>query len=222
MTKQQENAERIMIICAHPDDEIIGCGGTIAKYTQEGKKVFTVILSYGEGSHPWLKENKIRNLRINESSHAGKIVGTSETSFIGVTDGMFRDDILKNPAVVDRVKEHILRINPDKIFTHSYDDVLFYDHKMTYNTVIRAAKRANYQGEIYSFNIWNPINVRKRNLPKLTVDITNTFSRKVKALNCFKSQKMALYQLTPVIYIRAIFHGIEKGFKFAEIFYKVK
>ena len=49
----------MLVVCAHPDDNILGAGGTIAKYSSEGKKVITVIASYGESGNPWLKENVI-------------------------------------------------------------------------------------------------------------------------------------------------------------------
>jgi LmbE family N-acetylglucosaminyl deacetylase len=45
----------VLVIVAHNDDHIIGAGGTLAKYAQEGKKVRTIIMSYGESSHPHLK-----------------------------------------------------------------------------------------------------------------------------------------------------------------------
>lgn len=222
MNQNLEKKDRILVICAHPDDEIIGCGGTIAKYSQSGHEIYTIIFSYGEGSHPWLKETNVINTRIKESHSAGKVVGTKETFFIGVADGSFSLDIEKRPIIIDTLKDLIIKINPNKIFTHSFDDVMYYDHRSTYDTVIKVLKRINFKGEVYTFNIWNPINLRKRNLPKLVIDITDTFSKKIKALGMFKSQKVALIQLTPVVYIRAFFHGLTKGFKFAEIFYKIK
>lgn len=59
-----------MVFCAHPDDEVLGAGGTIAKYAREGKKVIAVIFSYGESSHPWMKKkihDKNKSQRINQS-----------------------------------------------------------------------------------------------------------------------------------------------------------
>ena len=68
--------KRLMIICAHPDDEIFGAGGTIAKYAAEGIEVITVIFSYGESSHPWLRKRFKVEVRKTESLKAGKAVGT--------------------------------------------------------------------------------------------------------------------------------------------------
>ncbi|MBN2880578.1 PIG-L family deacetylase [Candidatus Woesearchaeota archaeon] len=217
-----EKSGKILIICAHPDDEIIGCGGTIAKFTNEGKKVHTLIFSFGESSHPWLQEDKIKGIRIKESESAGKIVGTESTEFIGVWDGAFKKYVQKNPDIVKKIKAYIKKINPDKIFTHSFDDVIYYDHKITHNIVMQAIEEIKFTGEIYTFNIWNPLTIRKRDSPKLIVDITNTFTKKVDALKCFKSQKVALVQLTPVVYIRAFMNGLNKGFRFAEEFSRIK
>jgi len=202
--------EKILIICAHPDDETIGCGGTISKYSLQGKHVETIIMSYGEGSHPWLQKKKLQDIRVNEANNAGKILGVKKTTFLGVKDGDFKNDIKRKPIFIDCLADMIKEFKPNKIFTHSFDDVMYYDHKVTYETVMKAVEISKYKNEILLFNVWNPINFRKRDLPKLTVDITKTFSKKL------------IVQLTPVVYIRAILHGLNMGFKFAEIFYKLK
>jgi len=53
MAKKEGKNETILVFSAHSDDFVIGAGGTIAKYTEEGKKVIAVVFSYGERSHPW-------------------------------------------------------------------------------------------------------------------------------------------------------------------------
>ena len=55
----------IMVFAAHPDDEVIGAGGTIAKYAREGRQVVSVIFSYGEGSDPASEPENIIQKRVN-------------------------------------------------------------------------------------------------------------------------------------------------------------
>jgi len=62
--------ENIIVICSHSDDHIIGAGGTIANYVEEGKRVLAIVLSYGEKSHPWLKERFTRKFRAEEAQQA--------------------------------------------------------------------------------------------------------------------------------------------------------
>ena len=67
-------AERILILCAHPDDQIIGVGGTIAKYVKEGKSVRVVEFSSGQKSISWLKEEVMKQRRKKESMRQINII----------------------------------------------------------------------------------------------------------------------------------------------------
>jgi len=57
----------ILFLCAHNDDQIVGAGGTIAKYAKEGRKIVTIIFSFGETSMPYLQEKISRRTRVLES-----------------------------------------------------------------------------------------------------------------------------------------------------------
>jgi LmbE family N-acetylglucosaminyl deacetylase len=212
--------ETVMVFCAHPDDEIIGAGGTIAKYSKEGKDVITVIFSYGESSHLWMKRKYTVTTRVNEAKKAGKIVGTKKTIFLGLRDGMLLKDV-KEKKLEGVIANLIKKYKPTKIFTHSHDDMIFVDHKAVSNVMTKMLKKIKYQGDMYIFDIWNPMTVRRRNKPKMMVDVSRTFSTKMKALQCFKSQSFVIAELKPLIYIRAIKNGLAIGVKFAEKFYKV-
>ncbi|MBD3309716.1 hypothetical protein GF351_00705 [Candidatus Woesearchaeota archaeon] len=211
----------IMVFCAHPDDEIIGMGGSIARYADEGKDIITVIFSYGEKSHLWLKEHHTVRMRTKECRKAAGIVGIRETIFLGFRDTRLSKEV-KTREAFEKVENIIRKYRPAKIFTHSIDDIIYPDHKAVHNLVVKVTEEVGYKGELYSFSIWNPILVRKRNRPKLVVDISGTFDRKKKALGCFKSQKLALAQLLPGIYSKAVIHGQKAGVKYAEVFYKIR
>ncbi|MFW5746544.1 MAG: PIG-L deacetylase family protein [Nanoarchaeota archaeon] len=218
------NPETVLILCAHPDDEILGVGGTIAQYTAEGKMVRTVIFSKGEGSHPWMREKVVHTIRMQESMVAGHLVGTDETIFLGLRDGQLTKDC-KDPSVAERIKAIILRYKPDKIFTHDMDDLVYPDHKAVNKVVLTVVDelmaKNRWRGDVYTFNIWF-MNFRKTLKPKLVVDISSTFRQKRKALRAFKSQKIALLQLIPFVYAKAFFDGLHSDVRFAETFYKVR
>jgi len=72
--KKPVKKETILILGAHSDDFVIGAGGTMAKYTQEGKKIISVVFSYGEKSHPWLKEDVVQKMRSEEAAKASKLL----------------------------------------------------------------------------------------------------------------------------------------------------
>lgn len=217
----KEIKETVMLFCAHPDDEILGMGGTIAKYSKDGKEIIAVIFSYGEGSHPWMKKKFTIKTRVKESRRAGKIVGCKKTIFLALKDGSLTDET-KKPKTIKMIKGLIKKYNPSKIFTHSFDDVIYKDHKAVYAAIKRVMEEINYKGDAYTFNIWNVTNIRKRNLPKMIVDASATFRTKLRALKEFKSQKVALVQLMPVVYLRGFKHGFEGNYRWGEKFYKIR
>jgi LmbE family N-acetylglucosaminyl deacetylase len=212
--------ETVMIFCAHPDDEVIGPGGTIAKYAKEGRNIVTVIFSYGESSHMWMKKKYTITTRVAEANEAGKIIGTKKTVFLGLRDGMLLQDARtrKTESIIEKL---IKRYNPVRIFTHSHDDFIFPDHKAVNDTVTKVLRKIRYKGDVFIFDIWNFITPRRRNRPKMIVDISDTFKTKMKALKCFKSQSFVIAELKPLIYMRAIRNGIAIKAKFGERFYKI-
>ena len=215
-----EKKESIFVICAHSDDQILGPGGTVAKYAKEGKETFTIIFSYGETSHFWLKKKVSVEIRVKEAQAADKVIGGSGVVFFGLTEGKFLEDV-KDKKIKDRIKELIKEKNPDKIFTHSIDDP-HADHKDVYNVVKEIVDEINYEGSLLCFDVWNIIDFKKREKPKLYVDITDTFKTKMKALHCFRSQRLVMLFPYINVYIKAFINGLKNDCKYAEKFYKIK
>jgi LmbE family N-acetylglucosaminyl deacetylase len=215
--------DTILVLCAHNDDQIIGVGGTMVKYAREGKKVITVIFSFGELSHPHLKTEVITKTRIKESMESEKILGGSGIKYLGLTEHQCAN-MLKNEEKKEKIKRIIKKIiekeSPSKIFTHSRDDPHTL-HRNVYRLVMETIKEARVGGDVYSFDIWNPIKIRGRNAPKLVVDITRTFSKKIKALKSHKSQKITIISLLWNVYLKAIMQGWKNKCKYAEVFYKI-
>ncbi len=222
--KKQASAKKfndtVMIICAHPDDEILGAGGTIAKYAQEGKRVITVIFSYGENSHWWLQKKVTVEMRVKEAQAAGEVVGTYKTVFLGLKDFELKEEV-KNRKRLRPLEKLILKYNPSRIFTHSSDDIIYADHKAVWDAVDYVTNKIKYPGDIYVFNIWAK-DIRLSKNPKLLIDISDTFKIKLNALKCFKSQHMAIFQLYPGMLWKAFRNGLSNRSRFAESFTKVK
>ncbi len=213
--------ETILIIVAHPDDEIVAVGGSIMKYVSEDKDVVSIVLSFGESSRPLVQKRITAETRIEESRNVGKKLGCKETIFLGVPDGqVFRK--LNDNDFIDKLGKIIENYNPNWIFTHSISDIFHPDHRATNKLVLKVVKKINYKGSLYSFDIWNPIAFFKRNRPKLYINITKYFDKKINAIKEFKSQWFLLYPLIPMVYLRARYYGREANYKYAERFYKVK
>ena len=209
----------LLIIVAHSDDHILGAGGIIAKYAQEGYEVNTIIFSFGEKGNPWFKKKVTSKIRILEAKKANEIVGGKEVRFFGLEEEKFTTT--ENKERGKKMLKRFLKLyKPCKVFTHSPDDV-HKDHRDVCNITLKVAKEINYPGEIFCFDVWNPFDLRKHEYPKLYINIDKTIRLKIKALNEFKSQKLAVYQLFPTIILRNLLSGLKtKGF-FAEVFYKI-
>ena len=219
----------ILVICAHSDDQVIGPGGAMAKYANEGYDVYTLIMSFGEFIQPHMKREVIAKIRIKESQKADKIMGGKGVTFLGLKENKFEKDF--NERKLDKAFKKIIKDhNPIKIFTHAPDDALN-DHRSTYRIVLRAYNEMKLTSELYTFEIWHLLNIKKRSNPKLVIDTSSTFQIKIKALKAFKSQieLATLYNylvlnnfLFFTIYIKDIFNGLKHNTRYAEVFYKVR
>lgn len=227
-----KNAKKgtMLIFCAHSDDQILGCGGTMAKYSKEGYEINTFIFSYGELSYPYMKKEHITEIRIKESEDANKIVGGSKVVFFNLKDGQVGKEISQK-KVLKKICEIMQKEKPVKIFTHAQDD-FHPDHRAVHKAIVDSYdylhKNTGFKSEIYAFEISQFWNIRKRKQPILVIDIRNEFRTKIRALHAFKSQINLFSHTIEVnllylgVYIRAIIAGIKYKTKMAEIFYKIR
>ncbi len=214
--------EKILVICAHNDDQILGAGGTLAKAVKEGGSFATIIFSYGESSHPHLREEIIRKKRLKEAEKSDKILGGSGIIFFGLKDLHFEKGI-KEKKIKSKIIEAINEHKPTKIFTHSNDDA-HPDHREVHNLVKKLIEENKIKCDIYAFDVWNIITMKKRDQPKMIVDISETFNKKIESFNVHESQTIlpGLILLRIKVYLQAIINGWKNNCKYAETFVKLK
>lgn len=183
---------KILIVAAHPDDEVLGCGGTIAKYTKEGSRVYCLFLGRGKASRGGKVIQKEQTLLEREAQRSAKILGISKIFFENFPDQQYDSvPILKIIQAVEEIKN---RIKPDIIFTHHFGD-LNKDHQVTYEAVMTAFRplpketvRNIYSFEIPSSTEWGAPKRKNYFVPNVFVDISETFNKKIKALGAYKSE----------------------------------
>lgn len=185
--------KNVLVVAAHPDDEVLGCGGTIAKLVRRGIKVQTLILGEGITSRfdkreKGLKSKELKKLKISIDK-AGKVLGVKKTFRFEFPDNRFDTvpllDIIK---AIEKVKN---KVKPDTVYTHHRGD-LNIDHRITYNAVLTACRpiKGETVKKIYSFEIpssteWNYTYIFS---PNMFVDITKTFEVKIKTLKCYEDE----------------------------------
>lgn len=186
----------IAVIAAHPDDEVLGCGGTIAAHTQKGDKVHTIILAEGITSRN-NKRDPLKQtfslLSLSESAQrANNILGVSSLSFHNFPDN--RMDSVDLLDVVKVVERYINKIKPDLIYTHHWGD-LNIDHRITNEAVITACRPVPgcfYETilffEVVSSTEWQVSSSQKMFSPNWYVDITHTLDIKIDALKAYSSE----------------------------------
>ena len=210
--------EKILVFSAHSDDFVIGAGGTIANYTKKRKKVLVIIFSYGELSHPWLKGKVVQKMRSWETSEASKFL-KCRFIFFDFKEGKFAEENQEKDFKTKLL--HIIeKEKPTKIFTHSHEDP-HPDHKAVHEMTLEVYQELKEKPEVYMYSIWNPVSF-KTHYPSLYVDVSKTFSTKLKALWKFKSQKIHfLYPLALLMY-KAVKDGFKMRKKFGEHFFRIK
>src|SRR6187551_737169 len=126
---------RITIISPHPDDESIGCGGTIQKHVAEGDVVQVELLTSGERGGHDLSETEVARIREEEGLAAAAILGIAHVELYREPDG----DLRANRALVDRLSKRINDWKPDIIYApHSAEQ--HPDHRVALQLLRRSLR----------------------------------------------------------------------------------
>ena len=222
------NLERTLIVAAHPDDEILGCGGLIKKLTKKNKKVKVIFLA--EGSSCRFKiEDLYKSFVQKEITHregsarkALKVLGVKNFNFYNLKCGRLHSYPISDVAKI--VEKEISSFKPTAIFTHSDKDV-HVDHRTVFQACLQATRPAVSQKivkELYSFEILSSTEWKYDQIfePNLFFDINMEIKAKIKALKEYKSELRPFPHPRSVegVKILSKFRGMQSGFKFAEAF----
>jgi len=212
----------VVVFAAHPDDDILGCGGTIAKLTQEGSKVHIVFLADGESSRNDITDiNSLIQQRKQDAKKALKILGCDSIEFLDFPDN--RLDSLDLLDVVKKIEGFIDAYKPYTIFTHYAHD-LNIDHQITHNAVVTACRPqpGHCVKELLFFEVpssteWN---LSKAFMPNYFVDISSTLSLKIDALNAYKNEMKSFPHPRSIKAIESLsyYRGASSGCGAAEAF----
>lgn len=147
------NRKTILVVAAHPDDEILGCGGTIAKLAKDND-VYSLVLGEGVTSRDNKRVLSKRKLDLDslkkEMKRANKILGVKRVFCADLPDNRF--DSIALLDITKQIEKIITKIKPVIVFTHFGKD-LNIDHQLTYQSVLTATRPLPEQSvkEIYAF-----------------------------------------------------------------------
>ena len=185
----------VLVVAAHPDDEILGCGGTMTRLAREGHQVRIAILAEGMSSRYAHREDadprQLQHLHARAQQAADK-VGAKEVVLCKLPDN--RLDTVPLLEVVKQVEELVARFRPEVIYTHHPGD-LNVDHGVVHRAVLTATRPVPGQcvKEIYAFEVpssteWAFQRLEPLFRPSVFVDITETLETKIEALTCYDTE----------------------------------
>lgn len=181
------NKESILVIAPHPDDEVYGCGGTIANHTHAKDNVHVLIVTRGDDMFDQLLEEKCRQ----EALKAHKLLGVSKTYFADLP--AIKLDSLPQYKICEILHSYIKDVKPDLLYIPFACD-LNKDHQIVHSCSMVAARpiaidiKVIYCYETLSSTNWNSPGIMNAFTPNVFVDISKTIDLKIQAIKTYKSQ----------------------------------
>ena len=223
-----EKYKNFLVVAAHPDDEVLGCGGTLKKLSKLEKKI--KVITIAEGSSCRFNNQikfknqiqKIINLRKKYTSKALADLSVKNFDFYDLKCGQLNSYPIIQIAKI--IEKEIKKFKPQVIFTHSNNDVNI-DHRTVHQACLQATRPTKIENKIdglISFEIlssteWNYSKIFE---PNYFVNIDREIASKISALKKYKSEikKFPHPRSAEGINVLAKYRGMQSHNKFAEAF----
>lgn len=186
---RMEDKLKVLVIAPHPDDEILGVGGTIAKYVSEGHDVHICVVT--EGHKTMYSEERIEKV-INEARQAHEYLNVKETHFLGLPAVLLSE--VPKSEINKEICKIVSKLSPDIMFIPHFGD-MHHDHYIVSESSMVAARPIKSKKilEVYSYETlseseWNIPHVCNAFIPNTFVDISSFINEKINAMSYFDSQ----------------------------------
>lgn len=185
----------ILVIAAHPDDEVLGCGGTIARLAAEGHRVSILILGEGISSRyndPHEADPVLLKQLHAQAEAIGKFLGAAEVSLAKFPDNRF--DTVPLLDIIKTVEAHVERIKPETIYVQHGGD-LNVDHALTFRAVLTATRpmKGGSVKRVLAFEVGSSTEWAFQRFspvfrPNAFQDITSTLEKKIAAMAMYEGE----------------------------------
>lgn len=211
----------IVVVASHPDDEVLGCGGTIALHVERGDEVHVIFVADGVSSRGNTTGISKRQVAALEAS---KILGYLEPTFLQLLDNQL--DTLPLLGIVQKLEMHFRRIRPSIVYTHHGSD-LNIDHRLVHTAVLTACRPTPDQSvhTIYSYEVvssteWSSPEQGFAFRPVRYVDVSSCVEKKFRALQCYRDEVRMFPHPRSIEAVEALgrLRGSQVGVEFAEAF----
>lgn len=221
----------VLVIAAHPDDEVLGAGGTIARFADNGEQVHIAILGEGISSRSDRREDADGGLMDELHGHsqqAADHLGAESVELFGLPDNRF--DSMALLDVVKIIERLVEKHEPQTVFTQHGGD-LNVDHVVTFRATLTATRpmkgtpvKTVYAYEVASSTEWAFQQFSPPFRPQVYFDIATTLERKIEAMQMYESEAREFPHPRAPESLRAIAgrRGTEVGLTAAEAFSVVR
>ncbi len=215
--------DRILIVAAHPDDEVLGVGGAAARHADAGDEVHVLILAEGATARGTQRDVGVHGAEIDRlrkaANAAAAILGTLPPRFGGLPDN--RMDSLDLLDVVKVVEAVVDEVRPAAVYTHHGAD-LNIDHRVTALAVRTACRPLPGQAvaNLYAFETLSSTEWGESFEPVRFVGIETTLERKLRALECYSGEMRPFPHARSLQAVEALarLRGAQNGLAAAEGF----
>ena len=180
---------RVVVIAAHPDDELLGAGGTLARHVRDGDEVHAVVVADGAGSR--YPDELVAGLE-KQARRAAEVIGFTSIQFLSLPDQ--RLDTVPLIELTQRLEGVLDEIEPGTVYTHFPEDVNA-DHRLVARCAWTAC-RPYARPQLTRFAVfetpsstewaWPMTGTEFR--PNLFVDVTDTLETKIAAMECYETE----------------------------------
>lgn len=203
--------KRVLVLAPHTDDGELGCGGTMARFLEEGCEVYYAAFSTCEQSVPTGME---KNILKKELCNAMQTLGIEKEN-IKVYNYPVRNFLNYRQEILDELISLGESIKPDMVLAPSIHDV-HQDHRVVAEEAMRAFKKVT----LVAYEVpWN--NFTFNNQMYVVLEDRHV-EKKVSAIACYESQKGRMYTEEEFTKGQAKVHGVQVGKKYAEVFEAVR
>lgn len=227
------NDERLLVVAAHPDDEVLGCGGSIARCLDTGAAVRVIFLAEGISARYTPEEFDNPDVvaaikrRNDNAFRALAILGVPDEEIFVEDRYCCRFDQVPQIDLIRQIERHTREFQPTRVCMHAAHDTNI-DHRIAHEASLTALRpvegssvRAIYAYEVLSSTEWNPVHPFR---PQVFADITSSVDRKIRAMRTYEDEMR--YPPHPrsedVIRGLARYRGAQAGLAYAEAFQLIR
>lgn len=203
---------RVLIVCSHHDDEVIGCGGAICMHVDQGDDVYVCIVSGGFSVR--YSDPNYNNSRKEHAKKAGKVLGIKDIFFCDMPTIML--DTIPQLDIVSAIEPIVYDIKPEVIYTH-FGKEINSDHRIVHNSTIVWCRpsKSPFLKKVLLFEV---LGSTKEFNPNYYVNLEKHLDRKLEALSIYSTEINDQTRTPETIKKLAAIRGAEVNLPYAEAF----